>query len=184
MEDSQIIALYYDRDQQAIAETDVKYGSYCRSIAWNILNRWEDAEECLNDTWLAAWNTMPPELPRCLRVFLGRITRNLSIDRWRAGRAQKRCGLEILLSELEDCIPASMTVEQQVDSRQLGDLLSRWLDGLEREDRKLFVRRYWYGLSVRELAEERNCAPNRISQRLLRLRGKLKTALEQEGVSL
>ena len=185
MEDSQIIELYYARNEDAIAATDRKYGPYCRTIAGNVLSLREDAEECVSDTWLAAWNRMPPDLPQCLRAFLGRITRNLAISRFRASRAQKRCGgMEVLLSELEDCIPAARTLEEEIDSRRLGEVLSGWLDSLEREERILFVRRYWYGDAVKDLAAELGCTANQLTQRLLRLRKKLRRHLEREGVDL
>ena len=185
MEDSQIIDLYYARNQDAIVQTDRKYGPYCRTVARNVLSVREDAEECVNDTWLAAWNRMPPDLPRCLRAFLGRITRNLAISRFRASRAQTRySGMEVLLSELSECIPAARTLEEEIDSRRLGALLSQWLDTLDREDRILFVRRYWYGERVADLAAEQGLRPEKLSQKLLRLRRKLRKALEQEGVDL
>ena len=179
MEDSQIIDLYYARNEDAIVQTEVKYGPYCRAIAKNVLSYYEDTEECVNDTWLAAWNRMPPALPRCLRAFLGRMTRNLAISRFRASRAQKRYnGMEVLLSELAECIPAARTLEEEIDSRRLGELLSQWLD------RILFVRRYWYGERVMDLAAEQGVWPEKLTQKLLRLRKKLKQVLEQEGVDL
>lgn len=182
MEDGQIIKLYYERKEQAITESDRKYGNLCHRIAQNILTIREDAEECVNDTWYAAWNCMPPDKPQSLGAFLGRITRNLSISRWRAGHAQKRYnGMEILLSELDDCIPDSDDVEQIIDRKQLAGHLNFWLDSLPKEDCVLFVRRYWYGDAVSALAAEYHCKPNQMAQRMLRLRKKLKKYLEQEG---
>lgn len=185
MDDLAIIQLYHDRDQSAIAESDRKYGGMCRAIAGNILSVREDAEECVNDTWHAAWNTMPPERPRSLGAFLGRITRNLSISRWRRCHAQKRYGgMEVMLSELSDCVPAPDNVERYMDRKQLSEAISRWLDALEEGDRTLFLRRYWYGQPVQALARERGERPNALSQRLRRLRLSLKASLETEGVSL
>ncbi|MCI8909706.1 MAG: sigma-70 family RNA polymerase sigma factor [Oscillibacter sp.] len=185
MEDSQIITLYIRRDETAIVETDRKYGPFCRRLAENILAVREDAEECVSDTYHAAWNAIPPEEPRSLRAFLGRIVRNLSISRWRAGRAQKRCGgMEVLLSELEDCVPAGETAEEGLERRVLGELISRWLDGLPAEDRRLFIRRYWYGEAAGALAEETGRTANQMAQRMLRLRTSLRKALEAEGVDL
>lgn len=185
MEDSQIIALYWDRDQRAIEETARKYGGVCHRIAMNILSRHEDAEECVNDTYHAAWNQIPPEQPPRLLAYLGRIVRNISISRFRANQAQKRCqGMEILLSELENCLPAAETVDAAMERKLLGGIISRWLDSLEKTDRVLFVRRYWYGDSVQSLARETGCSPNQMAQRMLRLRRGLKAALEQEGAYL
>ena len=183
MDDPAIVALYHSRDEQAIAETEKKYGALCRGVALRLLGVREDAEECVNDTWHAAWNAMPPERPSSLGAFLGRITRNLSISRWRREHAQKRFrGMEVMLSELADCVPAPDSVEGELDGRQLSAAVSRWLDGLGEDDRALFVRRYWYGRSVQALARERGERPNALSQRLLRLRKGLKTFLETEGV--
>lgn len=185
MEDLQIIDLYHARNEQAIAESERKYGPYCRAIALNLLTLREDAEECVNDTWHAAWNRMPPERPFSLRAFLGRITRNLSISRFRAARARKRYdGMEVLLSELDDCVPASTGVEELVDERRLTALLNTWLDSRDEEDCTLFVRRYWYGDEVKNLARQWGCTANQMAQRMLRLRRDLKAFLEQEGVCL
>lgn len=185
MEDQQIIALYHGRDESAIAETDRKYGFFCRTIAMNILSVREDAEECVNDTWHAAWTKMPPELPRSLKAFLGRITRNLSISRFRASHAQKRYnGLELMLSELEECVPSSASVEKVVEQKELGGFISDWLETLPEDDRILFIRRYWYGDAAKMLAAERKCSENQIVQRMRWLRGRLKTYLETRGVIL
>lgn len=185
MDDGRIIELYHRRDERAIRESSRKYGLLCRRIALNILGIQEDAEECVNDTWYAAWKRMPPDRPRALGAFLGRITRNLSISRWRACHAKKRySGTEILLSELDDCIPASDDVEHAAERRELAGLLNSWLDSLPKEDCMLFVRRYWYGDAANALAEEMGCTPNQMAQRMMRLRRKLKVFLEQEGVCL
>ncbi len=183
MDDSGIIELYYAREEQAIKETDIKYGPFCRAIALNILSVREDAEECVNDTWHVAWNRMPPDLPQSLKAFLGRITRNLSISRFRANRAQKRYdGMEILLSELDDCVPDVCGVEEVADANELSELISKWLNGLHVDDSTLFVRRYWYGEAVKDLARKWNCTPNKMAQRMLILRRDLKAFLEKEGV--
>ena len=185
MDDHAIVELYHRREEQAIAESDKKYGPLCRSVALRLLGVREDAEECVNDTWHAAWNRMPPDRPQALGAFLGRITRNLSVSRWRRDHAKKRYdGMEVLLSELEDCVPAPGTVEENWDRRQLSRSISTWLDSLEDEDRRLFIRRYWYGEAVKELAAQRGERVNTLSQRLLRLRRALRTFLETEGVEL
>ena len=185
MDDLAIVELYHRREEQAITESDKKYGALCRSIALRLLGFREDAEECVNDTWHAAWNRMPPDRPRALGAFLGRITRNLSISRWRRDHAQKRYdGMEILLSELEDCVPTPGTVEENLERQQLARFISAWLDGLEGEERRLVIRRYWEGDPVKELAAERGEGTNALAQRLLRLRRGLRAFLESEGVEL
>ena len=185
MDDSRIIDLYWQRSETAIDETAKKYARYCHSISFNILRSEEDAEECVNDTWYAAWDKMPPERPQSLGAFLGRIPRNLSVSRWRQSRAQKRySGMEVLLSELEECVPAPGTVEEDLERRQLAQAISTWLDTLGPEDRRLFIRRYWYGGGVKELAEEAGERANTLSQRLSRLRKNLRIFLESEGVEL
>ena len=185
MDDRAIVELYHRRNEQAITESDKKYGALCRSIALRLLGLREDAEECVNDTYHAAWNRMPPDRPQTLGAFLGRITRNLSISRWRREHARKRYdGMEVLLSELEDCIPAPGTVEDKLERRQLAQAISAWLDGLEGGDRWIFIRRYWYGDPVKELAAERGEGANALSQRLLRLRKGLRAFLESDGVEL
>lgn len=184
MTDEQILQLYFDRDQSAIAETDRKYGSYCYAIAANLLGR-EDSEECVNDTYHAAWTHIPPEIPQSLKAFLGRIVRNLSISRFRRTHARKRSsGTDVLLSELEDCLPDTHTVEAEADSRELSRLISSWLASLSGDDRALFVLRYWHGTAVQELAKQCGCTPNALSLRIRRLRKSLKHYLEAKGVDL
>ena len=185
MTDEAIIQLYFDRDEQAIAESDGKYGGFCRYLADNILRNREDAEECVNDTWLTAWNRIPPTRPERLKAFFGRITRDLSIDRWRHDRAQKRYdGAELLLSELEDCVPSPQNVEETAELRELTAAIDRWLGGLEPDERAAFVRRYWYGEPVKDLAEHFAASHNQMAQRLRRLRLRLREALEAEGVAI
>ena len=185
MEDTAIIQLYWDRNEDAIAQTDLKYGALCRRIALNILASREDSEECVSDTWHRAWSTMPPQRPFSLRAYLGRIVRNLSISRLRERTAQKRGGgLELMLSELEDCLPAPHSTEQEADALALADILNTWLYSLSADDRVVFVRRYWYGDDVRGLASQWSCSPNQMTKRLSRLRRSLKVCLEKEGISV
>lgn len=185
MEDSQIIDLYWQRDETAIHETQQKYGAFCHRIARGILSLREDAEECVSDTWLRAWNAIPPERPLKLRAWLGRITRNLAFNLWQKNRAQKRGGgMDALLSELDDCLPSSQNVAQEVEARELSARISAWLLSQKPEDRILFVRRYWYADSLKELAEARGAVPARLSERLYRMRLSLKSTLEKEGVIL
>ena len=185
MEDVQIIDLYWLRDQRAISETDRKYGRFCHSIAMNILRSFSDSEECVNDTYHRAWDTMPPQKPESLRAYLGRIVRNLSISRYRQLRAQKRfSGAEILLSELEDCVPARDSVQRTVEAEELSGLISRWLEPRTPRERALFLRRYWNGDAIQTLAQEAGERPNAVTKRLLRLREQLRRYLEQEGVAI
>ena len=185
MDDKQIIELYFERNEQAIKETETKYGTFCHRIAMNILGIHEDAEECVNDTYYSVWKQIPPTVPEVFKVYLGRITRNLSISRFRAMRAKKRySSMEIMLSELNDCVPSSSNVEQTIEVMQLSDYISEWLDSLPEEDQALFVRRYWFGDEVQELAKKCGITAAKMAQRMLRLRKSLKAALEQKGVAL
>lgn len=185
MEDSQIVELFWQRDEQAIREIDIKYGAFCLTIALNLLRIREDAEETVNDTWHAAWNAMPTQRPTLLRSWLGRVVRNLSIDRWRRDHARKRfAGLTVMLEELEECVPAPRTVEQEIEAAELGRFIDRWLADLPGEDEALFVRRYWYGKSLGVLAKEWGTSQKQLAGRMYRLRLSLKAALEQEGITL
>ena len=185
MDDAAIIDLYFARSENAISETDRQYGAYLRRVALNLLSLREDAEECVNDTYHAAWNAMPPERPLSLRAFLGRITRNLAVARWRSTHAQKRfAGVETLLSELGDCLPAREDTEGAFERRALAECLTAWLRELSADDRALFIRRYWYGDAVKELAMKCGVGENSMAQRLRRLRAKLKAAIEEGGFSI
>lgn len=184
MEDSQIIDLYWARSQQAIVESQHKYGSYCHSIARGILAVEEDAEECVNDTWLRAWHAMPPQRPGILSAFLGKLTRNLSLDRWRQSRAAKRGGgqVDIALGELEDCLPAPGRPEDHLEEQETAAAISRFLRGQPEVDRALFIRRYWHLEPIAQLARRFDMGEGHVKSRLHRLRLRLKTALEQEGI--
>ena len=142
MDDHEIIDLYWARSEQAIAESECKYGAFCRSIARNILRQEEDAEECVNDTWFRAWNLMPPQRPGILSAFFGRLTRNLSLDRWRYNRAAKRGGsqVEVALGELEECLPDPNRPEERLEERETAALISRFLGEQAPLDRVLFLR--------------------------------------------
>ena len=185
MEDAAIIGLYWARDERAVAASDEKYGRLCRSLSRDILDSAEDAEECVNDTWQRAWDTMPPQRPSSLRAYFAKITRNLSIDRWRARRAEKRgAGLAVLLEELEDALPAAPSAEEITEARETARAIDRWLDTLSPADRKAFLRRYWYGQRVDQVAAQAGCSPNSMAKRLGRLRDGLRRALEQEGINV
>ena len=184
MEDAAIVELYWQRSQQAIAESDAKYGPVCHSLSYHILSSHEDAQECVNDTWHRAWDTMPPRRPDSLRSYLCRIVRNLSIDRWRARRAQRRGG-DVLEVELEECLPAAVpSAEEQWELEQVAAAVERWLGRQSARDRALFLRRYFAGWPVGELAGQLGLGPNAAAQRLRRLRQSLARALEEEGAVL
>ena len=185
MEDSRIVALYWARNEEAIARTQEKYGAFCLSVARNLLSQIEDAEECVNDAYREAWDSMPTQRPERLRPWLGRVVRNLSIDRWRRDHAKKRyAGMELLLSELEDCVPAPDTAERTLEAKELGAVIGAWLQTLREEDRTLFLRRYWNGEALNDLAREFGIPAAKLAQRMLRLRRSLKAKLEQEGIGL
>ena len=186
MEDNMIIDLYWARDQRAVAESEDKYGAYCRSIAQGILDRREDAEECVNDTWLRAWHAMPPQRPNILSAFFGKLTRNLSLDRWRRERAAKRGGsqTEAALHELEDCLPDRRGPEEHLEAGETAAIISAFLRSQPDLDRRLFRRRYFYLESVAALAACFRLTQGQVKSRLHRTRGRLKHTLEQEGVAI
>ena len=184
MEDSKIVALYWERSQRAIAETAKKYGTYCYRIAHNILHNREDAEECVNDTYLRTWEAIPPSRPDRFSAFLARITRNLSLNRYEKRYADKRGDgqIPLLLDELQECVPDSgSTVAEDL---LLKDLLNRFLDGLHPRTRRLFVLRYWYAYSLEEIATLQRMSRENVAVTLFRAREKLKNYLQEEGVSL
>ena len=184
MKDHEIVALYFDREEKAIAETDLKYGRYCHAIAWNILYNKEDTEECLNDTWLDTWNAIPPARPFSLKAFVGRITRNNAINRYEKNTAAKRGGREtdLCLEELAECVSGDGGPEQAVDYRHLTACLNQFLKGLKREQRNVFLRRYWYGSSIKEIAGSFGMTESSVKVTLMRLRNRLREELAGEGV--
>lgn len=186
MEDSEIIDLYWSRDENAIGETAKKYSRYCHSISLNILHNEEDAEECVNDTYLNAWNAMPPKRPNCLATFLGRITRNLSLDKYKKYTAEKRGRghMEIALSELDEVLPSKTSVERVIDEKELTKSLDRFLEGLPKQKRVMFVRRYWYLMPVKSIAEQLGISESKVKSALFRIRKELKSHFEREGVAL
>ncbi len=183
MEDVRIIELYWARSQDAITQTKTKYGRLIFSIAMRILRVSEDALECENDTYLKAWNSMPPQRPDNLSAYLGKISRNLSLDRYEREHAQKRGGSQVplILDELEECIPSAPDGGMPLELR---DLLNRFLESQTERARVLFVRRYWFGDSVKEIAEQYQLGESLVKMTLLRSRNALRALLEKEGVSI
>ena len=180
MEDREIIALYFARDEMALRVSSDKYGSYVKGISMSILRNALDAEECVNDTWLKAWNSIPPQNPPSLKVYLGRLARHLSIDRLRTlTRLKRNRELEVALEELAEC-----SAPDDEDVTALTDALNEFLDGLEPLDRKLFVGRYWHLYPVSVLANAYDLSPNNTSVRLHRLRERLRVYLTERGFTV
>ena len=182
MEDSQILELYFARSETAIQETDRKYGGYCYKIAFGILADRQDSEESVSDTYLAAWNTIPPRRPNFLNAFLAKMTRHISIDRWRKLSAQKRGGGEIILAleELEDCVDRS-NVETELAKKELTRVLNAFLSSLPETERNVFLCRYWYLDSIQTISEVSGFSQSKVTSMLHRLRGKLRKKLSEEG---
>ena len=185
LEDSKIIELFFARVEQAIVELSAKYGIVCKRIARNILKNDLDAEECVNDTYLAVWNTIPPQKPDPLRTYIFRIVRNIAIAKYHANTSEKRNSYyDVALEELENCLAASVTVEQEISAKELSQEIDSFLDTLDRDNRVMFVRRYWYSDSISDLAEMFQTSNNNVSVRLSRTREKLKKHLKKGGCEL
>ena len=184
MYDEQILGLFFARSEQALQETQKKYGSYARRIVENILPSREDGEECLNDVYLTLWSRIPPEQPASLKAYLGTLARNAAISRYRAAHAEKRGGGAVLsLSELEDCVGSS-SAEERLSVQSLTELLNRFLGGLSKQNRIIFVKRYWCCASVQQIAREMDCSEGTVKMSLHRTRKKLKEYLKKEGYSI
>lgn len=184
MDDKAILDLYWSRSEAAIAETDAKYGAYCFTIAFNILNNREDSEESVSDTYMAAWNSMPPKRPAMLSAFLGKITRYISLDHWKKRSRLKRGGgeMELCLEELADCVSGQESTEDKVIRKETIAAVNHFLTSLSETERKIFLCRYWYLDSVKDIAERFGFSPNRTSTMLRRVRQKLNTHLAKEGL--
>lgn len=182
MNDKDLIALYFARDDAASAETHRKFGGYCYTIAHNILGNAQDAEECVNDVLLRLWERIPPAQPENLYAYIAAVTRSVARNRYAASLAQKRGGGEpdLALDELRDCT-APDTVEQQVSERALGKALSTFLGTLKSQHRIIFVQRYWYFCPVDDIAANLGITKSKVTVTLMRTRKKLRTFLEQEG---
>lgn len=183
LKDHEIINLFFDRSEQAITELVNKYGKCIRNVAWNILNNPQDVEECSNDTYLQVWNRIPPTCPKSLGAYACRIARNICLNRYHENTAVKRNSYyDVALGELEDTIPALSTVETDMDAKELTRYVNRYLGNLEVKDRYIFMRRYWYGDGVGEIAQNLGTTPHAVSVRLFRLRQKLQAYLLKEGM--
>ena len=184
MKDTEIIELYWNRDESAISVTADVYGNYCYSIAYNILQCNEDAQECVNDTYWKAWQSIPPQRPSRLATYLGKITRNLSINRYKWLTAQKRGKgqMELVLKELENCIPAVNDMDQIVNELVLSDIINQFLRDQPQADRDIFVGRYWHLYAISDLAQAYGMRESKVASLLLRMRKKLKYHLEKEGI--
>lgn len=182
MEDREIVEQYLTRSEQALTETQVKYGAYCRAIALRLLGDTGEAEETVNDALLAAWNAIPPHRPESLGTFLGKLTRRAAVNRWQARSAQKRGSGEtaLCLEELEECIHAGGGPESELAGKELSEAVSRWLGGLSAEKRRAFVLRYWYALPVKEIAGRFGWSETKTANLLSRARADLRAFLEKE----
>lgn len=186
MDDKQIVDLYWERSETAISKTAEKYGRYCHYIAFNVLHNDADSEECVNDTYLSAWNSMPSHRPSVLKTFLGKLTRNLSLNRYKQLNAEKRGNgqMPLIIDELHECLPATENTASIIDDIVLVDVFNRFLASLSVEQRKIFMRRYWYMSPVKEIATDYGMGESKVKMSLLRSRNELKHLLEKEGITL
>lgn len=186
MEDIKIIELYWQRTEAAIEETRAKYGAYLNSISMNIVKNREDAEECVNDTYLNTWNSIPPNRPNLLKAYLGSIVRNLSLDCYNRRFAQKRAGNEftVLLSELEECLPTAESVEKVLEDKEIAHQISTFLRTLSLEKQQIFVRRYYHCENIRKIAKHFGFSESKVKSSLFEIRKKLKKHLEKEGITI
>ena len=184
MEDSAIIDLYWQRSDTAISETELKYGRLCHSVAYNFVKNNEDAEECVNDTWLKAWNSMPNARPKVLSAFLSAITRNLAISLYRNKTSKKRGGGEVALAleEMQECIPSYVDVERNYEIKEFEEAIGKFAEELTSTEQKIFVARYWYIAPISEIAENMHFTQGKTKSILFRLRKKLKCFLQEEGL--
>ena len=186
MDDIEIVSKFWERDEDAISQARAKYGSYCRSVACDILRNSEDVDEVLNDTFMGAWNSMPPNKPQKLSTFLGKITRNLSLKKFRQINADKRGAgvVTVSLEELSECISQNKTVEEEISIKELARTIDFFLRTVRDEERRVFLRRYWYFDSIEEISIKFGYSQSKIKTMLFRTREKLKKQLEKEGVFL
>lgn len=186
MTDEEILTLYWNREETAISATNEKFGPYCHRIAWNILVNEEDSQECLNDTWLKTWSSIPPQKPTIFSAFLGKITRNLAIDRVRKETADKRGNgaIHTVYEELEECIQGGVTPEQELEGKELAAKISAFLWKCKKVDRDIFIRRYWYMDSLQKIEMIYGFSTSKVKSILHRMRRHLKEELKKEGYVL
>lgn len=186
MTDSEIVDMYFRRDEEAIRLTHERYGSYCRSIAFGILRSHEDAQECENDACAAAWNAIPPSRPEVLRTFMGKLVRNISLKRLRERIAMKRGGgrTAAALEELEECVPSGYSIDEKTDSAEIVHVINVFLDSLSDDERRIFICRYWYLDSIASIADRFGFGQSKVKMTLKRTRDKLRSVLEKEGIVL
>lgn len=184
MTDSKIVELFCNRDENALVQVAEKYDRYCQKISYNILGDWEDVKECVNDTYWAAWKSIPPHLPTVLSTYLGKLTRRISINRWRSATSKKRGGGEICLAleEVQDIISDEMNVEKMIERKELTHIINRFLEKLPETERDVFVCRYWYFTSIREISDKFGYHESKTKSMLFRTRKSLLKCLQKEGV--
>lgn len=184
--DGDIVQLYFDRNETALLRSQEKYGAYCYSVGYNILYSNEDAEECVNETWLKAWNSIPPKNPVKLGAFLGKITRCIALDRYKSSKRQKRGGgeMELVLHELDECIPDRSDTEEQTDMNFLREIIDKFLLELSQKDKAVFVARYYYAKPIKEISQQYGLNINTVKSSLLRSRQKMKRVLESEKIGM
>ena len=186
LSDEQIIDLYFAREERAIAETDKKYSAYLHTVAFNILSNEQDAEECLQDTYLRTWNAIPPERPSIFHAFLAKITRNLSLNRYKAAKRQKRVPSEasVSLDELEECVPDGQTFSRELQSAAIARVINRYLDCVSDRRMYVFISRYFYSLTIGQIAKRLSCSPALVNRELAEIRRELRILLEEEGIDI
>lgn len=186
MKDEDIIELYQKRSEQAIVETERKYGAYCGTIAGRILQSGEDCKECLNDTWLKTWETIPPVIPKIFSAYIGKITRNLALNMYKKKYAGKRVSERMMVSmeELQDCVSDKDSVESKIEEKIVLEKLNAYLGQLPELERKIFVRRYFYMDTMREIADLYEMKESYVKTLLFRTRKKLKEHFQKEGIVL
>lgn len=178
--DEQIVDLYFARSEEAIAETSKKYGAYIRKIAMNVLGNFEDTIECENDTYMAVWNAIPPNRPLSFPAFAGKIARNLALNKFEYNIAKKRNNkFSVVLDELEECISGKESVEDSFLEGELSQTINTFLEKLKPDQRIMFVKRYWYGEAVKDIAEDMEIGESKVKTTLFRIRGDLKKYLER-----